>query len=246
MSCLTDADCGPLAGAFTCQSGFCRRDPLPPPDAGDPSSCVGTQPAPSELVVLGDSIIQLSPFTTELEQLLVDAGVLASGEQLRDYSSYLMSVLATGSLSIENQYATARGEGAMRFIVMDGGETDVLNVPCGSAPTATCPAVTAAVAGFEALLTRAAADGVEQVVYFFYADPVGNADVKAGLDVLRPQVENACGRAPLPCHFIDLRPVFTAHPEYAAADGLVFSASGAVAAAAAVFDVLGRRCIAGY
>jgi len=246
VGCLVDNDCHSLGAAFACRSGFCRRSMPRPPLAGDPASCEGPEPSASELVVLGDSIIELSPFTAELEQLALDAGVLATGEQLRDYSSYLTSFLASGPLGIETEYAKAVGEGPLRFIVMDGGETDVLNVPCGSAPTSDCAAITAAVAGFEALLARAAGDGVEQIVYFFYADPVGNPDVKAGLDVLRPLVENACGRAPLPCHFIDLRPSFAEHPEYAAADGLVFSASGAAAAAATVFERMQQRCVAGY
>ncbi len=240
LACLATADCSALGASFVCQKGYCR-DATPAPIA--PGVCESAVIAGDEVVVLGDALIEYSRFTAELEREAVEAGLLAPGDQVRSYASSLYSILASGPLAIANQYETARGEGSARVIVMDGGETDVLNVPCGSAPTADCPAVLAAARGAEALLAQFAGDGVEHVVYFFYADPVGNAGVKAGLDVLRPFVENACGRAALPCHFIDLRPVFAGHPEFAAADGLVFSDSGASATAAAVLDVMLDRCV---
>jgi hypothetical protein len=131
----------------------------------------------------------------------------------------------------------------VRIVVMDGGATDVLNSPCGSAPTAACAAVQAAASGAEALFAEFAADGVEHVVYAFYND-VDNPPVKAGLDVMRPLIENACGRAALPCEFLDLRPSFAGHPEYLGPDGIVWSDSGAVASAGAVTSVMLDRCVA--
>jgi hypothetical protein len=242
VACLASVDCSDLGADFVCQAGYCR-------EAGAPSSspaplCQG-QLTSDDIVVMGDALIELSTFTSDLEERAAGAGLVAQGTHFRDYASHLYSVLASGPLSIANQYATLRSDGPARVIVMDGGETDVLNVPCGSAPTPKCPAITAAAAGAESLLAQMAADGVEHLIYFFYGDPVGNVDVKAGLDVLRPFVENACGRAALPCHFIDLRPIFEGHPEYAAADGLIFSDAGAAASASAVIKTMIERCVAG-
>jgi len=241
VGCLQASDCAKLGAGYGCASGYCRAG-----SAGDvpaPPVCELGALEGDDLAVIGDALIQLSKFTTDLEAAATTAGVLAAGEHFRSYASSLYSILAGGSLGIENQYETARGEGIPRVVVLNGGETDVLNVPCGAKPAPDCPAIVAAAAGAERLFSRMADDGVEHVVYFYYADPVGNADVKAGLDVLRPFVENACGRAALPCHFIDLRPVFAGHPEFAAADGLVFADGGASAAASAVLDVMLERCV---
>jgi hypothetical protein len=162
---------------------------------------------------------------------------------VRDYASHLYSVLAGGTLGIETQWTTARADGPVRVVVLDGGATDVLNAPCGSTPTPDCPAVQAAALGAEALLAELAADGVEHVVYAFYND-FDNAAVKAGVDVLRPFVENACGRAALPCEFLDLRPSFAGHAEYLGPDGIVWSDAGAAASAGAVTSVMLARCVA--
>ncbi len=95
-------------------------------------------------------------------------------------------------------------------------------------------------------LTSAWGYGVEHVVYFFYEDATANADLKAGIDVLRPFIENVCGKSPVPCHWLDLRPVFKGHyAEYVTGvDGIVFSDAGARAAAQAIWKLIEERCIA--
>lgn len=240
LACLADADCALLPGHFRCQAGYCRDASAEQPAV---ATCTPSPLAGSDIAVIGDSLIELSPFTADLEAALVSAGALAEGEHVRDYASHLYSVLAGGTLGIANQWTSAHAEGPVRVVVMDGGATDVLNAPCGAAPTADCPAVQAAVSGAEALLAAFAADGVEHVVYAFYND-VDNAAVKAGIDVLRPFIENACGRAPLPCEFLDLRPSFAGHAEYLGPDGIVWSDAGAAASAGAVTGVMLDRCVA--
>jgi hypothetical protein len=89
-----------------------------------------------------------------------------------------------------------------------------------------------------------AADGVRDVVYFYYADPFEQPAIAAELAALRPLVRSACENAPLTCHFLDLRPAFEGHEsQYYAPDGLVFNDAGAGAAAQAVFELVQRRCI---
>ncbi len=248
-SCLFDADCAALGEEHRCVSGYCRRsdgDVAPPVSGGE--DCAPAPLAADELVVLGDSLLTLSVFTSELEAVAVAAGGVALGadEHLRDYSSELTSMLAEGPLGIQNQYAASVAEGPARVVILNGGATDMLQDTCPSGPALDCPAVQAAALGAERLLARMADDGVQHVVYFFYADATANDALRAGIDVLRPLVENACGRSPVPCHWLDLRPVFAGHyAEYVTGvDGIVFSDAGARAAAEAIWSLVEERCIA--
>jgi hypothetical protein len=195
--------------------------------------------------VLGDVLIQLSTFATELDQQAQNAGLLAPGAHYRNYAASGTSFLAAGPLSIATQYAQARAERPVRVVVMNGGATDMLNDACASDPTPACPAAQAAVRGAELLFERLAADGVEHVVYFFYPDATNNESLKSGIDTLRPLVQNACGKSQVACHWLDLRPIFTGHPDYlVGADGIVFGDAGAQAAATAVFQLMTARCVA--
>lgn len=247
LPCLTGSDCQSLGAGFECQSGFCRSDLTSiatTGDAGTTDSCQPpAPPAASEVLVLGDSLIELSSFADQLEQRAIATGALTQGEHFRVHASYLMSFLAEGVLSISAQYSTARQEGTARIVVMDGGETDVLNDVCPSPVTEQCDAIQAAAKGAQQLLKQMAADGVQHVAYFFYPDPNGNDTVKERLDVLRPVIENVCGQVPIACHWIDLRPVFAGHSDYLAADGLVFSDTGAAACAESVWQRLQQRCV---
>jgi len=251
LPCLVDGDCESLGAGFDCQSGFCRSDGTSTvtttitSDAGTADNCQPTPPPPAanEVLVLGDSLIELSSFAAQLEQSATAAGDLAQGDHFRVHASSLMSFLAEGVLSISAQYSTARQEGTARIVVMDGGETDVLNDVCPSPVTEQCDAIQAAAKGAQQLLTQMADDGVEHVVYFFYPDPIGNDAVKERLDVLRPVIENVCGQVPIACHWIDLRPAFAGHPDYLASDGLVFSDAGAAVCAENVWQRLQQRCV---
>jgi hypothetical protein len=242
-SCLVDADCSALSGDSRCHDGYCRESPPATVDPG-PVSCTPSNVTPADVLILGDVLIELSIFTAQLEQAAVAAGSLTTGQHYRSRAAALTSRLAAGPASIDTQYSSALGEGAPRVIIMDGGATDVLNDDCAGMLTPDCPAAHDAVTGAEQLFARFAQDGVEQVVYFFYGDPVDNPALKDGLDLLRPLLQNACGRSPVPCHWLDLRPVFATHPEYVGVDGLVFTDAGATAAAASTFELMQQRCVA--
>ncbi len=241
-TCLTDQDCSSLAADRVCDAGYCREagSSFSPPAP----QCLASNLAASDVLILGDVLIELSIFQAQLEQNAVAASVLTAGDHYRDQAAGASSLLATGPLSIDNEYTAARADGPARVIVMDGGATDVLNGQCAGMLTPDCPAAAAAVSGAEALFARFAQDHVEDVVYFFYGDPVGNPTLKDGLDLLRPLLQNACGRSPVPCHWLDLRPTFAGHPEYVGTDGLVFTDAGATVAAAATFAFMQAQCVA--
>jgi hypothetical protein len=56
-------------------------------------------------------------------------------------------------------------------------------------------------------------------------------------------LRNACGRSPLPCHWLDLRDTFADHPEYVGAQGLVFTDAGANVAASVTFAFMQKQCL---
>lgn len=242
LPCIVDADCSRLAEGSECRAGFCRTDPEPSVEA-PPTACDPDEPSPEELLVLGDSLIELTSFTSYLEREAIAGGLLGEDDHFRQAASSLSSFLADGSLSIGSQYADIRDPGALRIVVMNGGETDLFPGLCEREPYADCPVIKDAVLGAERLFDRMNEDGVEHLVYFFYPDPIGVDYLEEALDVLRPILANACGHSPVPCHWVDLRPEFAGHPEFLAQDGMLLSDQGAEKAAATVWERMQQQCI---
>ena len=250
VDCRADLDCGALGSRYVCDGGYCRATGS---DSGNPplgaplssADCQTNRVGASELLVLGDSLIELSGMVGYLDQLGRAEGSLLEGESYRDRSSSLNSLLGQVSFTISSQYAAAALEGPARIVVMNGGLADMLQETCSDPPTADCPLVVSTAAGARSLLSRMADDGVEAIVYAFYPDPLGNPGLLARIDVLRPLIETACRASRAPCHFLDLRPVFDGHyDDYVGPDGLVFSASGAEATAQAIWSLMKARCVA--
>ncbi|HEY5957158.1 MAG TPA: hypothetical protein VIV60_11415 [Polyangiaceae bacterium] len=242
VPCLVDSHCS--SGAV-CEKGYCRTplgSTLQPIDSRGTDQCNPQVIPAAEVLVLGDSLIELSAFTAQLEHRATLSGILRDGEHFHQQASSLQSLLAEGSLSLNAQYATVREQVSARLVIMDGGETDMFQELCATEPKYDCPTVRAAVAGASKLLSQMAADGVKDVVYFFYPEPVGHADVKIRLDVLRPLIENVCGQSAVACHWVDLREPFAGHDEYLG-DGFVFSDSGAAVAAEVIWQTLRTRCL---
>lgn len=240
VGCLTDDDCRALSPESRCVTGSCRESA---PEPG-PLSCMAPSVAAEDVLVWGDVSVELTIFTEQLELAAVAGGSLAEGAHYRNEASAANSLLATGPLSFDAHYTSIRERGVPRVIIMNGGATDLLNDDCAAMLTPACPAASAAIEGAEQLFSRFARDGVDQLVFFFYGDPIDNPSKKDSFDLLRPLLENACGRSPVPCHFLDLRPIFEGHPEYVDVDGYLFSPQGATAAAQAVYELMQVRCVA--
>ena len=250
VDCRADVDCGALGSRYVCDGGYCRAsgsDSGKPPLGAPLSSadCQTNRLGASELLVLGDSLIELSGMVGHLDQLGRAEGSLLESESYRDRSSSLNSLLGQSSFTISSQYAAAALEGPARIVVMNGGLADMLQEACSDPPTADCPIVVNTAAGARSLLSSMADDGVEAIVYAFYPDALDNPGLLARIDVLRPLIETACRTSRAPCHFLDLRPVFAGHyDDYVGPDGLVFSASGAEATAQAIWALMKARCVA--
>jgi hypothetical protein len=192
--------------------------------------------------VLGDSFFAESGLiTSELQSLALASGALRSGEAYRDYSATLITPFG-GAADLTNQYATARAEGAFRIVIMDVGGPDSL-VSCPEPPTPDCPALANAVSGADGLWSQMANDGVEAVVDFFYPDP-DDASLKAKFDVLRPVMQATCEGSAAGCAWLDLRPTFAGREaEYLMPGGVLPTAAGSTATAAAIWSLMQQRCI---
>ena len=238
--CEDDLDCSAFDEPHLCYGGFCR----PESDVPETNACTAPLSAPSSVLVLGDSVLELSEFATCLDGLAAEQGALAADAHYRDSASAVTSFLSETNynFSLHAQYADAMAAGPARLVVMNGGATDMLQLSCPVPVAADCPAVQAALDGATALFSRMADDGVERIAYLFYPDPRDNADFKSGLDALRPLLEGACAASPVPCLWIDLRATFAGSADYYGADGIVFSQTGACAAADTLWTALDERC----
>jgi len=231
VSCRSDADCAALSSGHRCEDGACRA----------PAICEEPETQPSELVVMGDSLVELSGMVGALEERARLGGFLGPAETFRNYSSSLNSFLADNQFANHNQLSLALAAGPVKVVILNGGATDMLQPGCDP-PSEGCATMQDALAGAVSLLQRMADGGVESVVYWFYPDFLADAGLRARIDVLRPMIQGACAASPVPCHFVDLRPSFPGRTDYFGSDGIVLSPEGAAVAAAAVWGEIERGC----
>jgi hypothetical protein len=238
VTCGGDQDCAPLSSAHRCTEGTCRSG------GPTPSACAESDRIEAnQLVVLGDSFFAANHSVTAfLEDLARSHGSISLGERYRDYSNVVGNTLALLGPGITNQYTAAEAESPVRVVLMTGGGADVLLGSC-ELVSDTCPLLTAAAMEATALFQRMSEDGVEHVVYAYYPDP-SDADLRAEVGALRPLLERACRESPVPCAWVDLRPVFEGHEDaYLDAEGTVPTADGARAAALELWSVMSAACI---
>lgn len=252
VPCANDADCAVLSPAHRCESGACRasaslppREPIPPKPGEQLPSCMGERVAGNEVVILGDSFFAVShEITAYIEALAREAGALGEGERYRDNSRLLGNALALAGNGIAEQYSAAIAEGDVKVVIMNGGGADVLLGSCEPV-SSECPLLVDAAEAGRDLFARMAEDGVEHVVYAFYPDPVDDPPLREKMDALRPLMQAVCAESPVPCHWIDLRPVFEGHyDEYVRPDRKNPTSAGARATAQAIWETMYSRCIA--
>lgn len=239
VGCADDAECATVSGAHRCVGGVCRAsDPAP-------SDCPATQVTvtANHVLVIGDSFFATGHRVAAfLEESARQSGALLPGERYRDGSSLLDNTLALLGAGIEQQYATASAESPVGAVLMTGGGADLLLGSCDEL-TPDCPLLVAAADAAQTLLARMADDGVEHVVYAFYPNPL-DAALRAEVDALRPLIASACEASPVPCHWLDLRPVFEGkYDRYVEDDGINPTPDGAQAAARAIWDTMEQACI---
>lgn len=235
VQCLSDDDCTALSPSHRCQAGVCRAAGL--------GACARGQITADQLLIVGDSFFGAThEITSSLQTLARAAGALASNASYRDVSSIVDNTLASAGNGISDQYTSATVSAPAKVVIMNGGGADVITASCSNA--AACPALTAAASAAQALLSKMAADGVQNVVYVFYPNPL-DTDLQAKMDALRPLVQSACAGSAVPCQWLDLRPTFAGqYASYIQADGLDPTAAGSAASAAAIWTTMQQSCIA--
>jgi hypothetical protein len=190
------------------------------------------QTSGNEVVIIGDSVIAAGAIPEAIEALAQDAGSLAQDDHYVDNS---VSGTMLANNQIPNQYSQAQANNDIRFVLMNGGGVDCQNNNPEGALT-----------GAQSLFEAMEQDGVEAVLYFFYADPMGSQweALETCLDTLRPQMQALCeGLAAPKCYFLDLRPVWEGHPEYTS-DGLHPTAAGSTATGEAIWEAMVDHCVA--
>jgi hypothetical protein len=180
-----------------------------------------------------------------LADLARDSGALAEDEGYRDYSDPLDNHLGGEDSGLARQYASAREEGPISLVIMNGGGGDLVTDGCADPIAPDCPTIQEAVAGAAALWDQMAQDNVQQVVFFFYPDNQVDAQVKEMMDTLRPLLKQACENAALPSRWLDLRPTFAGnYDEYVVPGGFTQTEAGALATAQAIWGVMQQHCAA--
>jgi hypothetical protein len=207
-------------GAGTDGSGACSPEPV---RAG-------------EVLWIGDTWIQI-PGTqhTRVRDLARAAGALGPNE---DYVN--RAAPATNMAAVAKQYETQEsGATKVKVLLMDGGTWDPIAARMMNAPIE--PAIDNAIDEFQQLLARTASDGtVTHIVYFL----VPELPTVPGVAAMRPRLQQACSDSPVPCHFLDLQPLWLGHPEYTAADGIQASEAGARVIADSIWTIMQANCIA--
>jgi hypothetical protein len=236
--CDSDSDCAALSAEHRCRAGACRA----PAPLGQTASCATGQIEAGQVALLGDSFFALNhDIAEQLSALARAQQVLPEDAQFRDYSRLVDNALIVGGNGIADQYSDAVSEGDIKVVVTNGGGADLLVSACEE-PVAECEVIASAAHAAEELFAVMAADGVRDIVYAFYPDPVDD-ELRTKIDALRPMLEAACAAAPTRCHWLDLRTAFAGHPEYLDNDGMNPTPLGSEVAAGALWDIL-QQCFA--
>jgi len=200
-----------------------------PPPTGE---CEPSDIAANEVVWIGDSWIDI-PGTqkSRVNELARAAGVLGEGESFVD-----LAVSGSPIGTIVNQYNTRQaGATQVRVLLMDGGGINTIQ---GGGSEASVDNV---VNTFTEHLDQVAADGtVEQIVYFLYPE----LPTIAGVAAMRPGMQAACAASEVPCHFLDLQPLWEGNPQYTGGDQIHPSQAGGAVIAEAIWAIMQENCIA--
>jgi hypothetical protein len=197
---------------------------------GDAEACVSGSTEANEVLWIGDSWVEF-PGTqlSRLRELAQLAGAIGPNE------SYASRAVAAATMAdIVAQYEAQQASGQpVKVLLMNGGTWDTIAAQGDDA------SVASVMATFEQFLSKVASDGsVEHIVYFLQPE----LPTIPGVAKLRPLLRDACEGSAVPCHFLDLDPIW--QPEYTGAGAIQASEAGGMAIAEAIWDIMQEHCIA--
>lgn len=217
---------------------------------------------PLQVVLVGDSYINWVSHSLPL-----DLATLGGAEGVWNRPPPAGTLYAVGGTSIGTgdipaQLTNALADLEARVVVMDGGGNDVLlnalGQGCkdtGSSTMQVCIDIVAqTIDAFKGMTEAMAAEGVSDVVYFFYPHVppdtlLGGPNPVEILDYAKPLWEAACLETlertgnQTKCHFVDMIPVFEGHPEYFAPTDLHPNPTGSAEMAKAIWGRMVMDCV---
>ena len=198
----------------------------------DGGSCPHAQVKANEVLWIGDSwILVTGSQHTRVADLARAAGAIGPNDD------YAIGAAAASTLAtIANQYATREaGATKVKVVIMDGGTWDTILANGSDA------SVNDVVNTFGQFLTQVASDGtVEHIIYLLLPELPG----VPGVATLHPLLQQACVESAVPCHFLDLQPLWTRTRLFHRGAIPVPTEAGAVVIADAIWAVMQRSCIA--
>jgi hypothetical protein len=236
MLCCLGACTGKRIRLGEAPLGFDSGVPSPSEPESDSSdattSCTSSGIAANEVVWIGDSWFTIpGSQRTRVEELARAAGKLGEAESYESHAE-----AASDLAAIIQQYEAAKAVALPRVLIMDGGTWDTI-LSNGSAAS-----VARVIVEFNDFLAQLTTEGsVQHVVYML----VPELPQIPGVAELRPGLVEACSNSVVPCHFLDLQPLWDGHPEYTSMpDGIQASAQGATVIADRIWSVMQRECVA--
>lgn len=202
-------------------------------NGADGGPCAFGQVSASQVLWVGDSWVQI-PGTqhTRVRDLARAAGAIGPNDDYVDLAASGATMAAIASQYSVQESSTTK----VKVIIMDGGGIDLIVNNLSDA------SVVDVVSTFEEQLATIANDGtVQQIVYFLVPELPAVPGVSTAL---RPGMQMACAQSVVPCHFLDLQPLWVGHPEYTSADGIQASDAGAEVLGNAIWALMQENCIA--
>jgi hypothetical protein len=199
-------------------------------DAG--GSCPHAEVQADEVLWTGDSWNLIPGIQhTRVRDLARLAGGIGPND---DY--VIVAVAGASMAAVAAQYDTQEaGSTKVKVLIMNGGAWDLILANGSDA------SVASVVGTFRQHLGKVASDGtVEHVVYLLLPELPG----LPGIAALRAPMLQVCADSAVPCHFIDLQPLWSGHPEYTIPTGIFATDLGATVAADAIWAVMRQYCIA--
>jgi hypothetical protein len=200
-------------------------------DTGSDSGvCSHEEIRPSEVLLIGDSWIAIPG--SRVGELARAAGVIKFNE---DYVYRAVVGATIGEIVQQYNSYTTSVDAEVKVVIMNGGAVDTYGA-LGSEKSISYVAET-----FSGFLSQLAEDGVAlHVIYVLYAE--GTAI--PGVAELRPPMMAACADSAVPCHFVDLQPLWEGHTGYMSIENINPSSAGSDVIAAAIWQTMQDNCIA--
>jgi hypothetical protein len=202
--------------------------------SGGAPACQPGAVSANEVLWIGDTWITLPPGASaavQVRELARNAGVLATDEEYVNLAAAAASMAA-----VTAQYSMQEaGPNKVKVLLMDGGTWDTVAVMSAS------PSVIAASENaFDRFLAQVAADGTVEHIVYFMVPPLAGIP---GVVTLGPYYQSACEKSTVPCHYLDLGPLWEGNSDYTAS-GIQPSNVGAAVIAEHIWAIMQSNCIA--